>query len=130
MCKPSPSSPNRALKCRSLVIRGAVSRSRLFSQCTVTSFYIDRSGFSDRQIPAILKRSGAGTRVPALCQEHDISRATLLQVAGEVREHVRVGVRVSTVQELLGHKDVKTTMIYAHALNRGGRGVRSPLDRG
>lgn len=71
-----------------------------------------------RSVKAAVRQARVGK--PVGCHTFRHSFAThLLESGSDIR----------TVQELLGHADVRTTMIYTHVLNRGGQGVVSPADR-
>lgn len=82
---------------------------------------IRRHHIYEKSLQRSIKRAVRELQLPAPVSVHTLRHCFATHLLDS-------GYDIRTVQELLGHKDVRTTMIYTHVLNKGGHGVRSPLD--
>ena len=89
-----------------------------------TALFLNRYGrrLSTRSIRRILDQLSRQCGLPMPVAPHGVRHSFATHLLED-------GYDIRTIQELMGHRDVATTMIYTHVLNRGGRGVKSPLDR-
>lgn len=81
-----------------------------------------RHHVDEKQVQRYVKRAALAAGIAKPTSPHTLRHSFATHL-------LESGYDISTVQELLGHSDVATTMIYTHVLNKGGKGVISPLDR-